>query len=161
MQFPIRVFFENEYLDFPNEKIFSGFFINYIKIKAAGGIVLNKEKKVLMIFRESKWDFPKGKIEQGESPESAALREVSEETGICHPDIIRQLPSTFHTYQLNGNFILKETFWFEMHGNSKKEPVPQTEENITLAQWISEDLVEDNLKNSYPSLSALWQHIKL
>jgi 8-oxo-dGTP pyrophosphatase MutT (NUDIX family) len=161
MQFPIRVFFENDYLDFPDEEVFSGFFVNYNNIAAAGGIVFNSERKVLMIFRRNRWDFPKGKIEQGESPKLAALREISEETGIRCPGIIRQLPSTFHTYQLNGTPILKRTFWFEMLCTDKEKPMPQTEEEITLTEWIPKNQVKNNLKNSYPSLSALWQRIEL
>jgi len=39
------------------------------------------------------WSFPKGKLDEGESHEAAALREVSEETGFtCELD--RELPST-------------------------------------------------------------------
>lgn len=161
MQFPVRVFFENDYLDFSDEEVFSGYFVNYCIIGAAGGIVINKEGEVLMIFRRDKWDFPKGKIEKGESPALAALREVSEETGIRDLSIIKQLPSTFHTYQLNGELILKETCWFEMHYNNTEELIPQTEEDIALAEWVPQNRVEINLTNSYPSLSALWKHIKL
>src|SRR5688500_11232246 len=35
-------------------------------IKAAGGIVWNRNKELLMIYRRGKWDLPKGKIEEGE-----------------------------------------------------------------------------------------------
>lgn len=51
-------------------------------ILAAGGLVKNTEDQWLLIFRLGKWDLPKGKLENGETPEAAALREVEEECGI-------------------------------------------------------------------------------
>ncbi len=50
--------------------------------KAAGGLVYNKKNEVLFIFRNGKWDLPKGGLEKGETNEIAAIREVKEETGI-------------------------------------------------------------------------------
>lgn len=42
------------------------------------------------------WTFPKGKVEEGESDEQAAVREVQEETGLrC--DLGLELPSTKYT----------------------------------------------------------------
>ena len=52
------------------------------KIIAAGGLVTNKHNELLMIFRRAKWDLPKGKLDEGESIEACAVREVEEETGI-------------------------------------------------------------------------------
>src|ERR1700751_599181 len=40
-------------------------------IHAAGGLVQNENKKLLMMYRNGKWDLPKGKLEKGESPEEA------------------------------------------------------------------------------------------
>ena len=56
-------------------------FVKYKKITAAGGIVL-KDSKIAVIFRNEKWDLPKGHVDFGETIEAAALREVEEETGI-------------------------------------------------------------------------------
>lgn len=161
MQFPIRVFFKNNHLDFSNEESFAKFFVNYSIINAAGGIVINNESEVLMIFRRNKWDFPKGKIEEGESPELAAMREVAEETGIRDLCISKQLPSTYHTYELDGQLILKETYWFVMHNQGNDLLIPQTEEDISLAEWVPKSMVNINLAKSYPSLKSLWEHIEL
>jgi hypothetical protein len=49
--------------------------------KAAGGLVFNDEGKILFIFRNGKWDLPKGGIEKNEEYDEAAIREVEEETG--------------------------------------------------------------------------------
>src|SRR5690554_3080550 len=51
-------------------------------LEAAGGVVQNPNKDFLMIYRFGKWDLPKGKVENGETTESAAIREVMEECGI-------------------------------------------------------------------------------
>jgi hypothetical protein len=50
--------------------------------KAGGGFVHNKKGEVLFIFRNGKWDLPKGGIEKGEEIEDTAMREVEEETGV-------------------------------------------------------------------------------
>ena len=44
-----------------------------------------------------KWEFPGGKIHQGESPEMCVVREVSEELNI-HVDVVRPLSLVSHDY---------------------------------------------------------------
>ncbi len=80
------------------EKFWNEIFVPaFNPVPAAGGIVIRNEK-FLFIFRNGKWDLPKGKIDAGESAEEAALREVAEECGIEGHRIIKKLPSTFHIY---------------------------------------------------------------
>jgi 8-oxo-dGTP pyrophosphatase MutT (NUDIX family) len=50
--------------------------------KAGGGLVYNAKDEVLFIYRNNKWDLPKGGIEKGEEIEETAIREVEEETGV-------------------------------------------------------------------------------
>jgi 8-oxo-dGTP diphosphatase len=52
-------------------------------IRAAGGIV-ERDGRVLLVHRpeHDDWSLPKGKLEDGETWEGAALREVEEETGL-------------------------------------------------------------------------------
>ena len=58
-------------------------FLKKIKlVKAAGGIVINSKGQTLFIFRNNKWDLPKGRLEKNENLEVAAVREVEEETGV-------------------------------------------------------------------------------
>jgi 8-oxo-dGTP pyrophosphatase MutT (NUDIX family) len=54
--------------------------------------------EVLLIHRPRyrDWTFPKGKVEDGESDEQAAVREVEEETGL-HCDLGAELASTIYT----------------------------------------------------------------
>ncbi len=73
-------------------------------IRAAGGIVhrhaSNSHVEIACIYREARgdWTFPKGKLDQGETFEQAALREVAEETGMdCH--IERFVGTTNYTHR--------------------------------------------------------------
>ena len=137
-------------------EIFSSLFIN---IAAAGGLVKNTKEEYLFIFRNGKWDLPKGKMEEGEKIEQCAIREVEEECGIKNLSIIQKLLSTFHIYSLNGSQILKTTHWFEMKCDDASELVPQKNEGIEKAEWKSKSETKVLLENSYASLRNLAQKI--
>ncbi|HRH67388.1 MAG TPA: NUDIX hydrolase [Bacteroidia bacterium] len=107
-------------------------------IEAAGGLVVNDDSEYLVIYRRGKWDLPKGKLDYDESPEQAAVREVEEECGINQLQIIQPLPSTFHTYPEGGKRILKKTHWYLMESSDDRELIPQAEEDIQAAVWMSE-----------------------
>ncbi len=58
-----------------------------VEVWAAGGIitrVVNDDLEVLLAHRPNHvdWTFPKGKLDEGETLRSCALREVHEETGL-------------------------------------------------------------------------------
>jgi len=127
------------------------FFNSLPRIDAAGGIVTNGSHEWLFIKRAGVWDLPKGKIDEGETIEVAAIREVKEETGISSLSIIKQLDCSFHIYPENGNWIFKNVYWFLMLG-SKSKLTPQTEENITIAKWIHTDTVKTVVKHIFPSI---------
>lgn len=127
------------------------------KIEAAGGIVRNSNYEILMIYRFGKWDFPKGKVEYGESFAVTARREVEEETGVKVDVNIQSLPSTFHVYMLRGEKVLKETHWFLMTASTCQNLIPQQEEDIEQVTWIPESEVSHQLENSYLSLREFWK----
>jgi 8-oxo-dGTP pyrophosphatase MutT (NUDIX family) len=129
---------------------------NYTLIEAAGGLVYNHDNHLLMIFRNDKWDLPKGKLEAGETIEECAIREVEEECGMEELSIFNKLKSTYHTYKLNGKAILKCTYWFEMHSNYKSKLTPQLEEGITKLEWVSLSEVLSKLENSYGNIKELF-----
>ena len=64
-------------------------------IEAAGGLVYNLDNQLLMIFRNGKWDLPKGKLNPGEIIRQCAIREVKEECGINNLTIIKKITSLF------------------------------------------------------------------
>lgn len=121
-------------------------------LEAAGGVVKNKKKQILCILRFSKWDLPKGKIETGESSEEAALREVEEECGITGLSIIRELPSSYHTYLQDGKRMLKRTYWYEMSYSGDSNLKPQQEEHITDVKWMNKAKLMKALMNTYNTI---------
>lgn len=104
-------------------------------LEAAGGFVRNAENKLLVFFRRGSWDLPKGKIDRGETPEQAAVREVQEETGLVNLKLGAWLTHTYHTYELKGARILKKTWWYRME-TADTQLVPQTEEDIEEICWV-------------------------
>ena len=127
----------------------------YIILDAAGGIVLNKEKKLLMIYRNEHWDLPKGKIEKGENRNDAALREVTEETGVRNLAIEHECLTTYHIYPFKNKNILKRTYWFRMISEDETTPLPQVDEGITIAEWKDKEEVKKAAKYSYQSVVNL------
>ncbi|MBO7441042.1 MAG: NUDIX domain-containing protein, partial [Bacteroidales bacterium] len=97
-------------------------------VEAAGGYVLNALGQSLVIVRNGLYDLPKGKIELGEDPETAAVREVNEETGVT-PKIERKLIDTYHFYRWGEEkeVTIKKTYWYLMSLNGSQAPKPHTE----------------------------------
>ncbi len=131
------------------------FFRDYKLIKAAGGLVHNPEGKILFIYRNDKWDLPKGKLEKGEQPDHAALREVEEETHVSGLTILRKLKTTYHTYTLEDRPVLKKTYWFEMNCRKGAFTKPQREEGIEEVKWMSRQEIHEALKNTYSLIADL------
>ncbi|HIG32006.1 MAG TPA: NUDIX domain-containing protein [Flavobacteriales bacterium] len=133
------------------------FCAGYKLIEAAGGLVYNDTNQLLMIFRNGKWDLPKGKLEVGENIEQCAIREVGEECGISELLITQQLQKTYHTYEINGQKILKRTYWFEIKSSFKGNLLPQTIEGITEAVWVDKENIAEKLKNSFENIRELFK----
>lgn len=128
--------------------------------KAGGGLVYNKKGEVLFIFRNGKWDLPKGGIEKGEDIESTAMREVEEETGVNLLRITNKLQKTYHVFKRNGRYKLKITHWFEMQSDFDGIPQGQLEEGIEKVAWIHPEEIPDLLKNSYENIKLLFEEEK-
>ncbi|HJN05736.1 MAG TPA: NUDIX domain-containing protein [Bacteroidales bacterium] len=137
-----------EYVDLFNE------ISNHFRyIEAAGGVVINSEKEFLLIKRFGIWDLPKGKIEKRESVKDAAIREVCEETGLSHVEIVKPLQDTFHIYKQKEKWYLKKTHWFLMRTEDTFELIPQVEEDISEALWMEKSVAQSAISKSYRSLS--------
>lgn len=121
-------------------------------IQAAGGLVFNEREEMLFILRRGKWDLPKGKLDPGETLPECALREVQEETGISGLQLEKELLVTYHTYQQDGEMILKETYWYRMQVSGQTTLTAQTEEGITEAKWISRNNLAPVLQNTYQAI---------
>jgi len=108
-----------------------------------------------MIFRNGKWDLPKGKLEVGENIQECAIREVEEECGVLGLCIVNALQDTYHTYEIKGKRILKRTYWFEMKTDFKGGLLPQTEEGITKVDWVDKQDIIEKLENSFGNIKEL------
>ena len=129
------------------------FFKKFTLIKAAGGVVLNENKEVLMMFRRGKWDLPKGKMDKKESFEDCAIRETEEETGLKKIKLISPLITTYHTYHEGSKYVLKETRWFTMKVSGEQKLLPQAAEQITKLEWVGKNDLKKYLQNSFPSMN--------
>ena len=137
------------------EKLKKVFFKHFDLLEAAGGIVQNKEKEILFIFRKGKWDLPKGKIEKKETPETAALREIEEETGAKHLTLKKKIGETYHYYEAFGKKILKTTHWFYFVSSKPQNLKPQEEEDITEISWIPTRDIREPMQNTYASIKSI------
>lgn len=148
---------DKAYLYYPDEREILDKVKEKIPVrKAGGGLVYNDEGKVLFIFRNGKWDLPKGGIEKGECIEETAMREVEEETGVSGLEIVKKLQKTYHIFKRNGAYRLKVTHWFEMKSSYKGDTKPQTEEAIEKAVWLDPTEIKQALLNSYENIKLLF-----
>lgn len=122
---------------------------------AGGGKVYNAKNEILFIYRNDKWDLPKGKAEANESIEETALREVQEETGVAGLKIIKPLPTTYHIFKRNGKHKIKVTYWFEMKTDFEGKLFPQENEGITKVEWLNDGKSQKALENSYANIRVL------
>ena len=137
------------------KKIEKHFFKTFPSVDAAGGLVKHQDGRFLFIYRNNKWDLPKGKIEKKETIIKAAIREVSEETGVSDLIIKKPLPETYHIYNASGKFKVKKTNWFLMESNYLGPLAPQIEENIQMAVWKKDTEIPELMKNAYENIKII------
>ncbi len=141
-------------------KLKKGFFKHFKFIQTGGGLVKNKSGEILLIFRRGKWDLPKGKIDEGETLEECAIREVQEETGIQKLKIVSKINITYHTYIEFGKHILKESHWYLMNAIEEEEFIPQVEEDITEIHWVKKEDVKNYFTNTFPTIVSVLQNVE-
>ncbi len=128
---------------------------SFLYLEAAGGAVLNEDCELLCMFRRGFWDLPKGKLDKGETPETAAVREVQEETGVKNITLKDYITSTWHTYEhpKGKGTVLKQTYWYAMESSKKEELTPETGEGITEVCWLSKEKIKKVvLSQTFPSI---------
>jgi 8-oxo-dGTP pyrophosphatase MutT (NUDIX family) len=134
---------------------------NITLIEAAGGLVKNQKGEYLFIYRNSKWDLPKGKIEKKEKTKITAVREVEEECGIKVDKLEDKICKTYHAYIYRGDVVLKKSHWFSMKYTGKTKLVPQTEEGITDVRWFNHAQIEMIIHNTYSSILDVLEKAEL
>jgi len=133
------------------------FWKKFMLIKAAGGLVVNETGELLFIFRRGKWDLPKGKLDEGETLEACAVREIQEETGLQKVQLNKHLITTWHTYDESGHHILKETAWYLLSAPKNQALTPQTIEDITQIEWAKPDNLQKYISNTFPAIIDVLQ----
>ena len=131
-------------------------------INTCGGVVF-ADDQILFIMKNGKWDLPKGKIEQNETKEEAAVREISEETGLLETDleILEQLPTTYYYKIIDGVKRLKKINWFFMKytGDMNKGFKSAVDEGITECKWISVDSMSEVYQNTHVRIMYLMDFV--
>ena len=137
------------------KKLLKKFLKKLANVVAGGGKVFNDKGEVLFIYRNDKWDLPKGKTEKNEDIETTAIREVEEETGVKGLEIIKPLETTYHIFKRNGRYRIKITYWFEMKTSYNGKLVPEEKEGITKVAWLNKKEIAQVLENSYANIREL------
>ena len=137
------------------EKAKADFFKNFTCIEAAGGIVQNENKELLFIFRRGKWDLPKGKLEENETVEICAAREIEEETGVKNLILKHKIGETYHIYEENKTMILKTSHWFYFISNGQQHTTAQTEEDISEVKWVQTRNIKEPMANTYQNIKDI------
>lgn len=139
-------------LDADLEKLKKAFFRHFTPVTAAGGVIRNEAGAYLLIYRRGHWDLPKGKLDPGETIETCAVREASEETGLQQLEIVEPITITYHTYDEFGKHMLKDTHWYLMEAMGAQATTPQTEEDITEVRWVPASELHRYFNETYPSI---------
>ena len=106
----------------------------------SGGVVIQNHQ-ILFIFKNGRWDLPKGHLEEGNSSKETALIEISEETGLPKKNltVLKKLIPTHYHKRVQGEMIVKKTIWYlvEFNGNMDMPLIPDKNEGITECRWFS------------------------
>ena len=140
-----------------NKKLFKRFEVFFPVVEAAGGLVQHENGDYLFIYRNNRWDLPKGKVEKKELLINAATREVMEETGVADLIPLKALPTTYHLFKPNRHYKLKKTYWYFMKTKYSGVLIPQMEENIQKAVWKSKSEIPKLFKNAYENIKILFE----
>lgn len=138
-----------------------------VRETSAGGIVyrLVDGGPQYLLIRDSyrNWGFPKGHLEGAEGAESAALREVQEETGVADVVVTAPLDTIEWSFRFRGTRIHKVCHFYLMRADGGAETRPQRAEGITACRWAPYDdamrllsyaNARDLLRRAHAALSA-------
>jgi len=109
---------------------------------SAGGVVFRKrgEASEILLIKDSygKWSLPKGHVamKEREPVESAALREIREETGIDKLKVVAKLDEIKYLFKLKGKLIFKKVVFYLVESLHEKEKINFQKKEIQGAEWF-------------------------
>ncbi|WP_199621303.1 NUDIX hydrolase [Paenibacillus alkalitolerans] len=116
----------------------------YVPVSAKG-IIINKEGKVLLLKNErNQWELPGGRIERGEQPEIAVVRELQEEVGF-HVKVSK-LINTWLFEVIPGRFVLIITY---LCIYDEKQEIQLSDEHITYGWFEKQQLDSIPISEGY------------
>lgn len=117
---------------------------------SAGGLILDRSgsPKAALIARRDRrgrliWSLPKGHLEQGETPEDAAIREVHEETGISGK-VLAPLGTIDFWFMADNHKIHKTVHHFLMEAESGE--LSDADVEVVEVAWVPLDEVSSRLR---------------
>ena len=106
---------------------------------SAGGVIYRWRGEIphILLIRDGyhHWGLPKGHLEEGETPDAAALREAEEETGLGHLVLGPRLQTIDWFFRARGRLIHKYCHFYLMESPTG-DTCPQAEEGITACRWV-------------------------
>lgn len=110
--------------------------VGILEIPCVGGVLLDTDGRILLVRRahapaQGLWSIPGGRVEQGEEPEAAVVRELREETGLRARvdrfvgEVRREAPS--------GGVYLIRDYLMTVEG----DPTPVAGDDALEAAWFS------------------------
>ncbi len=116
-----------------------------IKYHAAGGVVIRENGRMMLLLEvagRKELRLPKGHIEDGETVEQAAVREVQEETGYADVEIVDDLGSvthTFYNFRKDANITRTESYFLMRLNSEQPYDGPQYEHERFKRRWVRTD----------------------
>ena len=107
------------------------------QVDCAGGIVLYLDQVLVIRQNGNSWSLPKGHVDPGESLETAARREIKEESGVNNLRVIAQLPS-YQRFRLSlsGGDDISEEKTLTLFLCETDDPTLMPQEAHSRAIWV-------------------------
>ena len=123
--------------------------LQFRREKSAGGIVtrVTGGRTLVLLIRDpyGHWGFPKGHLERGERAETAAIREVMEETGLRQVSSLGTIAAIEWKFRFRNKLIQKHCEFFLMDSPAG-ETRPQKSEGITECRWVSPEEAQEMIE---------------
>lgn len=112
-----------------------------VREPTAGGIVFRRDAKngiEILLIQDAKdrWTIPKGHIEEGESAQQTAKREIGEEAGLKNVEVLSWLGKIHFRYRRLDKLVLMTTQIYLVRAGGDTDAI-QKEEWMNGIKWFS------------------------